>query len=197
MRALSDYRADARTALEGNWNTSALFYFVYVLIVGVVNGIAVPFGYGSGSLLGTVLILPIAYGVVVAFLRLIRGENIQIEWLIDNFNRRIWISMFLQYLFILLWALLLVIPGIIKYYSYAMVPYILKDDPTAYGREALDRSAAMMKGHKMDLFLLDMSFLGWILLSMFTFGIGMMWVAPYMATANAAFYEDLKNEYHG
>lgn len=91
--------------------------------------------------------------------------------------------------------LLFIIPGIVKSFSYAMTPYILEENPELSANEAIDRSRAMMKGHKFDLFWLYLSFIGWILLSILTLGIGLLWLAPYMQTATAAFYEDVKADY--
>lgn len=192
MNANSLYRAEARQALSGKWATSALFYFVCFLIVVAVNGTIGYISNSGGSLLSNLLVLPLTYAVSVAFLRQFRGEEMQIEWLFEHFNRRVWVTMILRYILVLLWSLLLLIPGIIKSYSYAMVPYLMNDDPELSGRAALDRSEAMMKGHRMDLFLLDMSFIGWIILGILAFGIGIFFVTPYTESAHAAFYEDLK-----
>ena len=100
-----------------------------------------------------------------------------------------------MYLFTFLWTLLFIIPGIIKAFSYAMSPYILEENPELSANEAIDRSRAMMKGHKFDLFWLYLSFIGWGFLCIFTLGIGLLWLMPYMQTAEAAFYEDVKAEY--
>lgn len=192
MRNLSDYRAEARAALRGKWNTSALFVFVYALIVGAVNAVASPM---KASLLGTLLILPMAYGYTVAFLRQNRGEEQQIGWLFNDYNRRVWITLLLRYIYTILWCLLLIIPGIIKSYSYMMTEYILHDNPELDGNIAIEKSMAMMDGHKMRLFLLDLSFIGWAILCVFTLGIGMFWLAPYISSSHAAFYEELKRDY--
>lgn len=193
MQTNSMYREEARRSLSGKWMTSALFFFVYFLITCAVSGFFSYASKGSASLLGTLLILPIYFSVEVGFLRQLRGETVRIEWMFDYYNKRVWVTQFLRYLFVLLWSLLLLIPGIMKSYSYAMVSFVLEDNPALSGREALDQSEALMRGHRMQLFLLDLSFLGWILLSMFTLGIGYMFVASYVASAHAAFYEDLKN----
>ena len=78
-----------------------------------------------------------------------------------------------------------------------MTSYILKDDLELSNNAAIEKSMAMMHGHKMELFLLELSFIGWVILSMFTFGIGMLLVEPYMQTTIAHYYEDLKKEYEG
>jgi uncharacterized membrane protein len=78
-----------------------------------------------------------------------------------------------------------------------MAPYILKDHPELSPNQALNLSIKMMKGHKFDLFCLLLSFIGWSFLAMFTMGIGYLWLAPYIATTIAAFYEDVKAEYEG
>ena len=95
---------------------------------------------------------------------------------------------------ILLLALLFVIPGLIKSYSYAMTFYIMADNPGIDGNEAITRSRQMMDGNKWRLFCLDFSFIGWIILCMLTFGILFFYVGPYMEAAHAAFYQSLKGD---
>ena len=92
-------------------------------------------------------------------------------------------------------ALLFIIPGIIKAFSYAMTPYILEENPELSANDAIDHSRAMMKGHKFDLFWLYLSFIGWFILCILTLGIGFLWLTPYMETSVAAFYEDVKADY--
>ena len=103
--------------------------------------------------------------------------------------------MTLMGIFVFLWTLLLVIPGIIKAFAYALVPYILADKPELSANEAINLSMKMMKGHKFDLFYLQLSFIGWAFVSVFTLGIGLLWLMPYMMTAQAAFYQDVRKEY--
>ena len=94
-------------------------------------------------------------------------------------------------IFTFLWALLFLIPGIIKSYSYSMSYYILADDPDIPANEARKRSMELMRGNKWRLFCLDFSFIGWILLSILTLGILFFWILPYIQTAHAEFYQDL------
>lgn len=100
----------------------------------------------------------------------------------------------LKQLFITLGYMLFIVPGIIMYYNYAMVPYILADDPTISGKEALAKSKQMMYGHRWRLFCIGMSFFGWVILAMLSFGVGMIWLTPYMNATHAAFYKDLISE---
>ena len=87
--------------------------------------------------------------------------------------------------------LLFVIPGIIAVYDYAMVPYLLADNPSQSARQALRTSKAMMRGHRFELFCLDLSFFGWVLLSVLTLGVGFIWLNPYMEATHACFYLSL------
>lgn len=96
--------------------------------------------------------------------------------------------------FIFLWSLLLVIPGIIAEYRYSMAGYILAENPELSVSEAVNRSKEMMQGVKGDFFVLRLSFLGWVFLSVFTLGIGSLWLNPYIGAAEAAFYLDLRSE---
>ena len=107
---------------------------------------------------------------------------------------RVVVGMLLRDLFTALWLCLLVIPGIIKIYSYRMVPYILADDPDIGGMEAIKRSKEMMKGQKWKTFVLDVSFFGWYIVATVTAGIGgLLWTNPYVEATGAELYKALKN----
>lgn len=97
----------------------------------------------------------------------------------------------LKGLFIFAWSLLLVIPGIIASYSYAMSGYILAENPELSPSEVLSRSKAMMAGNRWRLFCLQFSFIGWAILCAFTLGIGNLWLRPYQSAATAAFYREV------
>ena len=102
-------------------------------------------------------------------------------------------AMLLRGLFLFLWTLLLIVPGIIKAYSYRMVPYILADDPTISGRDAITLSRRMMDGQKWNAFVLDLSFIGWFLLSAVTLGlVGIFYTNPYVYATHAELYQTLK-----
>ena len=94
---------------------------------------------------------------------------------------------------LVLWTLLFIIPGIIKSYEYAMIPYILADDPEITSKDAFKKSKQMMNGNKWRLFKLEFSFIGWFILCVLTLGIGTFFLIPYVNAANAEFYVELKN----
>lgn len=97
----------------------------------------------------------------------------------------------LQWVLILLWTLLFIIPGIVASYSYAMTGYILAEDPDLTASQAIQRSKEMMRGNRWRLFCLQLSFIGWIILCLFTFGIGNLFLNPYQTAADAAFYREI------
>lgn len=121
------------------------------------------------------------------------GKDYIVKDLFSQFERFSvgFLQLFLRNLFTALWALLLIIPGIIKHYSYAMTPFILTDHPELTAKEAIRRSMEMMDGHKGELFMLGLTFIGWELLSALTLGIGALWLNPYKNAAYAAFYREL------
>ena len=94
----------------------------------------------------------------------------------------------------ILWTFLFIIPGIIKSYEYAIIPYILADDPEISSKDAFKKAKAMMTGNKWRLFKLNFSFIGWELLTILTLGLGMFFLVPYIEAANAEFYVELKNK---
>ena len=93
-----------------------------------------------------------------------------------------------------LWSLLLVVPGIIKSFEYAIIPYILADDPEISSKEAFRKAKEMMMGNKWRLFKLNLSFFGWFVLCVVTCGLGTPFLLPYVSAANAEFYAELKNK---
>ena len=104
-------------------------------------------------------------------------------------------TMFLRDLFTILWTLLFVIPGIIKTYEYRMIPYIVAENPDITSSEAFELSKKMMKGNKWKTFVLDLSFIGWHILSGLTLGLlGIFYVNPYLYQTNAALYNTLKDK---
>ncbi len=105
------------------------------------------------------------------------------------------ITLFLTDLFLGLWCLLFIIPGIVKSYSYRMVPYIIKDNPELSATEVITKSREMMNGHKWRTFLYDLSFIGWYIFGVVTFGLAMaLFVAPYKHNADAALYLELSKQ---
>ncbi len=149
------------------------------------------------TLLEVFLFLPIGVGFVNAFRKLlVLGDNnlVANTFNFSNYWRKVG-GMLLMGILVFLWTLLLIIPGIIKIFSYSMTPFILDENPELSASEAIHRSRMMMKGHKFDLFWLYLSFIGWFFLCILTFGIGSLWLTPYVQTAEAAFYQEVKAEY--
>ena len=103
---------------------------------------------------------------------------------------------FLQILYVLLWSMLLVIPGIVASYNYAMTGYILAEDPNLTAGEAIARSKQIMRGNRFRLFCLQFSFIGWDLLCLLSLGIGHLWLGPYKQAATAAFYREISVPTH-
>ena len=137
---------------------------------------------------------PITLGVAGYFLKLIRHEAPIIEDMFGGFKYFIksFVLNLLIMIFVLLWSLLLIIPGIIAALRYSMAYYIMMDNPQLGAFEALNQSKRMMVGFKFELLRLYLSYLGWFLLGIITLGIAFLWINPYFATAKANFYHDLK-----
>lgn len=128
-------------------------------------------------------------------LKIIRGEEVVKEDLFKFVGKVLPILAIsiLTTIFIFLWSLLFIIPGIIMALGYAMTLFIYVDNPEEPPMEYLIKSKEMMNGYKWDYFLFCLSFLGWILLGIITFGIALIWVIPYVSMAQGIYYEDLKN----
>ena len=127
-------------------------------------------------------------------LDLIEGRKAKLSTLFGSMKQLIngLLANILRGIFVTLWSLLFFIPGIIANYSYAMVHYVMADNPGISASDAIAESKRLMKGNKWRLFCLNLSFFGWVLLAaLFTFGIGFLWLIPYQEAAYAAFYRDI------
>ncbi len=198
IRSASQMRAAARVALSGKWGGAVILTLIYMLIMGAVPMAVNYCLFNGSSSIVQLLLLPLSYSFVVAFLENGRnGNEYKANQLFEGFYdyKRIFLTFLLVVVYTLLWMLLFVIPGIIKSYSYSMTAYILKDNPDLKYDAAIERSMEMMQGHKFDLFYLQLTFIGWGLLCLLTGGIGFFWLSPYMASATANFYEDVKAEF--
>ena len=109
--------------------------------------------------------------------------------------------MVLMWVYLTLWTLLLIIPGIIKIFSYSQTSFIIKDKLDSgqqiSANEAITESRKLMDGHKAEYFILQLSFLGWVLLGILTIGIANLWVFPYIYTTNANYYRQLAGDRYG
>ena len=129
-----------------------------------------------------------------SFLKKNLSEHVTLDCLKEGFAdyKRTLVTMLLRDVYLALWFCLLFVPGLIKSYSYMMVPYIINDEPDLTAKEVITRSREMMNGHKWRAFLLDLSFIGWALLSIVTCGlVGLFYAEPYRRSARAALYLEL------
>ena len=142
-----------------------------------------------------ILLAIVDAGFILFLLNTIRGTGACLGNLLDGFGFffKIILLSIVQYIFIALWSLLLVFPGIIAAYRYRMAIYLLVDDPSRGVMECLRLSGEMMKGHKWELFVLDLSFIGWGFLAMLpVIGYAVqVWTVPYMSMTKALYYENL------
>lgn len=217
----ADIKAEAKAQLDGRWRGAILLNLVPIIITIFITG-------GSNSILNLTvdpwsspwlqeialewrgliefLLNFVVVSISFTFLDMIRKRNYQITPLRDAFQvftPKYFIPILLinlvSGLFIFLWALLLIVPGIIKGFAYSQAHFIykdLRDEPNEEFPSVMDclrESESLMKGNKMDLFLLYVSFIGWFLLEVITLGIASFYVRPYLRTAEAIFYENISN----
>ncbi len=209
-----DLMAEARTALSGSWGLAILGYVLYILLAlsflafivaalvltGVKTSANTDELWGKLQLIAPVYALvqfllsgALTVGFMAFFLGIAQDGEARPDRLFTGF-RRFWQSLggcFLYGLLVALWSLLLVIPGIIATYRYAMVFFIIADDEDCGPWEALGRSKDMMKGNKWKFFCLNLRFIGWAILAAVPCGLGYLWLVPYMQTSFAKFYEDV------
>ncbi|WP_309089089.1 DUF975 family protein [Domibacillus sp.] len=199
----SKLRAKARDSLRGNWLIAIGLFVVATLLFSAPDLVLNPDEYEFTwkdllILLFSVLLLPVSIGLVWAWVDLSRGKKIGFGHLIEPYKTMFGKSILvviLQGLFLFLWTLLFIVPGIIKSFSYLLTYYILRDEPGLSPLQAITKSRRMMDGHKAEALVLGLSFIGWILLGVVTLFIGFLWIAPYMSVTYAHFYDTLRAEY--
>lgn len=195
MKTRAELKEIARENFKNKYWITVGSVVIVSLVVAAVS--IVPFaGWLATIFVGT----PIAIGLTSYFVKLSsKKEEVGIgtsfkDGFDSNYGRKLG-GMLWQTLWVFLWSLLFVIPGIVKSYAYAMTQYILVDCPEVKATDALKISMRMMQGHKWELFVLHLSFIGWEILSAITFGLlGIFYVNPYFMATEAEYYRNLLDE---
>lgn len=216
MYTSGDIKREAKAQLEGHWRAAIMLSFIPILIALVfASGTAMNPFYGTrGSEISSILMSFIqsflTLGVSFTLLDFLRNHDSLIEPLkgiFHAFKGDYFLNLLLlqlsMYVRIFLWSLLLVVPGIIKAYAYSQAVFIYKDTVDRTGeqpspKECLEESERLMDGHKMALFRLSFSFIGWAFLCLMTLGIGLIWLVPYINMSLIIFYDNIAgNRYLG
>lgn len=184
-RNIRTIKADAKESLKGNLGTSFLAEITGDAISAVAC--AIPFA-------GLLVAGPLSVGIANIYNKNTDHEKPRFIDLFsgfkENFGENFLIAI-VKTIFLILWTLLFIIPGIIKAHSYAMTEYLMARENDLTAMEAIQKSRTLMSGNKMRLFLLNLSFIGWILLLIVSCGLAAFYVVPYMKTANTEFFNDI------
>lgn len=186
-------KANARLHVKNNYGPNIYVFLIYMAVAGVCG--LIPVVGWIAELVVTPLLL---VGYMGWFQKSIYNQGLSSGEIFVPFLENMWGTagtMLLMSLKIMLWSLLLYIPGIVKSYEYFAVPFLKSENPNIPCDRCFQMSKAMTDGHKMDIFIMQISFIGWIILSCFTFGmLQILYVQPYMMAANAFAYEQIKAE---
>tara|TARA_B110000238_G_scaffold100633_1_gene109669 strand:- start:401 stop:982 length:582 start_codon:yes stop_codon:yes gene_type:complete len=182
----------ARKSLKEKWGLAVGTFVVYMLIIGAIQ--ATTEFFPLAGLLLLAICGPMALGIAIFSINISRNQDARLEQIFQGFNNFSTSlgAYLLMLLFIFLWTLLLIIPGIIAALSFSMTFYILADDNSIGAMEAINKSKKMMNGYKWKYFCLGLRFIGWSLLCILTLGIGFLWLLPYMQVSMVKFYDDIK-----
>lgn len=187
--SFDEIKARAREMMAPQMGNLILVFLLYMLITSGISSVTVGIAW--------ILVYgPLTLGIAGILLKLDRGESFTIEEMFAGFNDfgRPLLAGLLISLYTFLWSLLLFIPGIVAALSYSMTFYIMQENPHLDASSAITASKNMMMGHKWELFGLFLSFIGWWILSMFTFGLALIYAMPYFNCAMTVFYQNLKHE---
>ena len=176
----------ARESLRGKWGLAIATIVVLTILLAIASVIPLASLVVSG---------PFTLGLAIFTLSISRNREAKLEQIFDGFRNfgNSLVAYLLMLIFVLLWMLLLIIPGIIAAISYAMTFYIMADNPEIGPMDAIDKSKAMMDGYKWKYFRLQLRIFGWALLCILTLGIGLFWLAPWAEVSAAKFYDDIKD----
>lgn len=196
MRKAREYRKESRELLGhelfgSKWMWALLLLLIASAIISAASGI----GFGIGAL---IIGGPIEYGVISVFLRVVRkeDEHANIRYLWDGFRGKFgqsFVTTLLEGIYVFLWTLLLIVPGIIKSYAYAASMYMVHEKGLK-GNDAITASRKLMKGRKWKLFCLDLSFIGWYIVGFLCLGVGVLWVDAYHRVAQTVFFDEAMKE---
>jgi uncharacterized membrane protein len=180
----------ARESLNGKWGLAIGTFLLYYVLPILFYGVPV-----IGWIASIILQMAFVTGITIFSLSISRNQDARLEQLFSGFKKSglVFTAALLMFVFVLLWSLLLVIPGIIAALSYSMTYYIIAEDNSVGAMEAIDRSKKMMDGYKWKYFRLLLRFFGLSLLCILTLGIGFLWLIPYFHVTNAKFYDDIKS----
>lgn len=202
MKTNREYKDAALGRIRGNWSPVVLATVIYLIIIIVFCSFGATENWPKGlfysftGLFSVIIYAPLYVGYLNATKVLFETGDLNVSsnmWKFgtENYLHKVF-GILIMSLKLILWTCLLVVPGLIMFFGYFLTPYILEEHPEISAWDASTRSREMMRGHKTDLFMLMLSFIGWYLLSILTLGIGLFWLIPYFDTTMAAFYEDLK-----
>jgi uncharacterized membrane protein len=192
MKTFNELKSSAKAQISGK---IGILFAMFLIMFGV--SIASSFVPVLGSIANFLVGAAFTLGGAWVFLRIAKGEEVSVGNIFYGFED-LWAAIKAQFfmgLFVSLWLLLLIIPGIVKTYAYSMTFFILAENKGMPVLEAITLSRKMMNGHKMDLFLLCLSFIGWFILVVITFGIAGIWVYPYFYATLTNFYLSVKEDY--
>ena len=183
--------AQARESLKGKWGLAIGTFIVFMLITIAVQLIPV-----AGSIIYILIGGAMSLGLAIFALSLSRKQDVKLSQIFEGFKKfGVALGAYILIgIFVILWMLLLIIPGIIAALAYSQTFYIIAENDSIGPLQAITKSKEMMKGNKGKYFYLGLRFIGWGLLCIVTLGIGFLWLAPYIIVSLAQFYDDIAKE---
>lgn len=186
MKTIREYKQAAKENIQPQVFEAIIAVLLISAVIGLLGSVGI----------GFIVAGPLMVGLIYYITTLRNKGQATFNTLLDGFKEPLTSSIvgyLLTLVFTFLWSLLFIIPGIIKTFSYAMTLYIIAENPTIAANDAITQSRRMMDGNKLRLFFLYLSYIGWYLLGIITFGIAIIYIAPFVKAAELEFYHDIKN----
>jgi len=202
LKTRAEYKEQAKALMAGKYGNVVLILVIVTVVVGAITGLFSGGGdYGLTSLASIIdflLSVGVSYGFVRLWKNVVDGKESDLQDILlcgykENYVRTLLVQLLVS-IFVFLYFLLLIIPGIVKAYSYSLCFYLLHKDHEIKQMDVLKKSEKLMMGHKNDLFMLDLSYIGWYFLGLLTLGILLIWVVPKHQTARMLYLDEIYNQ---
>lgn len=193
-------KRNAKDELRGKWGIAVGAFLITIVLTSIISFIGSLADSPTIAIIGMIISIlisgPVTYGLYTFVLNMVRGKKVSISDVFTGFKGKVIFKAFIIFILtgiaVTIGTIIFIVPGIILGLMFSQSYYILIDNNDLSAIDCIKESSRLMKGNKMYLFVLGLSFIGWFILGEITLGIGMLWISPYYSVTLGNFYENLK-----